>query len=95
MGAVIASKGVYALKAAGLQKIVLSLILSPVIALASGYIIMVILLWMFGRFNSQCSQYGLSADPVVSANLMAFSHGSNDAQKYGDYYLGALEFRAD
>ncbi len=38
MGAVIASKGVYALKMAGLQKIVLSLILSPVIALLSGYL---------------------------------------------------------
>lgn len=81
MGAVIASKGVYALKAAGLQKIVLSLILSPVIALASGYVIMVLLLWMFGRFAPNVLNTGFRRIQLLSASLMAFSHGSNDAQK--------------
>lgn len=81
MGAVIASKGVYALKVAGLQKIVLSLILSPVIALATGYVIMVSLLWVFGRYAPHALNTGFRRMQLVSASLMAFSHGSNDAQK--------------
>ena len=81
MGAVIASKGVYALKMAGLQKIVLSLILSPVIALVSGYLIMISLLWIFGRFAPNVLNTGFRRMQLLSASLMAFSHGSNDAQK--------------
>lgn len=81
MGAVIASKGVYALKTAGLVKIVLSLILSPIIALASGYIVMVLLLWLFGRFAPNALNNNFRRVQLFSASLMSFSHGSNDAQK--------------
>lgn len=81
MGAVIASKGVYALKTAGLIKIVLSLILSPIIALASGYLVMVGLLWLFGRLAPNALNNNFRRVQLFSASLMSFSHGSNDAQK--------------
>lgn len=81
MGAVIASKGIYALKMAGLQKIVLSLILSPLVALIFGYLIMILLLWIFGRNAPNVLNTGFRRMQLISASLMSFSHGSNDAQK--------------
>ena len=81
MGAVIASKGIYALKAAGIQKIILSLILSPVIALATGYVIMILMIWVFGRFAPNVLNNSFRRMQLLSASLMSFSHGSNDAQK--------------
>ena len=81
MGAVIASKGIYALKAAGIQKIILSLILSPVIALATGYVVMILMLWVFGRFAPNVLNNSFRRMQLLSASLMSFSHGSNDAQK--------------
>ena len=81
MGAVISSKGIYALKTAGIIKIILSLILSPLIALATGYAIMILLLWLFGRFAPTVLNTGFRRMQLLSASLMAFSHGSNDAQK--------------
>lgn len=81
MGAVIAGKGFYALKAAGIEKIFLSLVLSPVIALMCGYLIMVLLLWIFGRIAPFQVNTGFKRMQLLSASLMSFSHGSNDAQK--------------
>lgn len=81
LGAVIVSKGFYALKVAGVQKIFLSLILSPVIAMLSGYIIMLLLLWIFGRVPPFRVNTGFKSAQWLSASLMSFSHGSNDAQK--------------
>lgn len=81
MGAVIASKGIYALKMAGLQKIVLSLILSPLVALVFGYLMMILLLWIFGRNAPNVLNTGFRRMQLISASLMSFSHGSNDAQK--------------
>jgi PiT family inorganic phosphate transporter len=81
MGAVIASKGIYALNMAGLQKIVLSLVLSPLVALIFGYLIMIMLLWIFGRNAPNVLNNGFRRMQLISASLMSFSHGSNDAQK--------------
>lgn len=81
MGSVIVGSGWDALNTAGIEKIIFSLILSPVLALISGYIIMIILLWVFGRFAPMALNSGFKRMQLLSASLMAFSHGSNDAQK--------------
>ncbi|CUH94610.1 putative low-affinity inorganic phosphate transporter [Propionispora sp. 2/2-37] len=81
MGAVIVGSGWETLNYTGIEKIVLSLVLSPIIALVSGYIIMVLLLWIFGRFAPMALNSGFRRMQLLSASLMAFSHGSNDAQK--------------
>jgi len=81
MGAVIAHAGVAALHGAGLKKIILALVLSPLIGIATGFIFMVIMLWAFRNK----SPYGLNKAfrklQVLSAAFMAFSHGTADAQK--------------
>jgi inorganic phosphate transporter, PiT family len=81
LGAVVISKGFNALNLAGIQKIFLSLVLSPMIALVTGYIIMLLLLWIFGRVPPFRVNTGFKSAQWLSAGLMSFSHGSNDAQK--------------
>ena len=73
MGAVIASKGVEALKLPGIAKIVASLVLSPLIALALGYLVMVVLLWLFGRFAPNALNDGFKRMQLLSAMTMSFS----------------------
>ncbi len=81
MGAVIAGKGFFALNTAGIEKIFLSLVVSPLVALISGYVVMVLLLWIFGRIAPFQVNTGFKRMQLLSASLMSFSHGSNDAQK--------------
>jgi PiT family inorganic phosphate transporter len=65
----------------GIQKIVLALILSPVVALITGGLVMVLLLWLFGRNSPRVLNSQFRKMQLLSASLMSFSHGSNDAQK--------------
>jgi PiT family inorganic phosphate transporter len=80
-GAVIAHAGVSALHWAGLKKIILALVFSPLIGIATGFTFMVIMMWSFRNK----SPYGLNKTfrklQVLSAAVMAFSHGTADAQK--------------
>lgn len=81
MGAVIAHAGVSALHGAGLKKIILALVISPIIGIAVGFVFMVIMMWSFRNK----APYGLNKAfrklQVLSAASMAFSHGTADAQK--------------
>jgi PiT family inorganic phosphate transporter len=78
---VLVSRGAEALNAGGIEKIVLSLVISPIIALITGYFIMIVILWMFGSKAPFRLNAGFKKMQLLSAGLMAFSHGSNDAQK--------------
>lgn len=81
IGAVLISVGPEALQADGIGKIFISLVASPILALALGYIVMKILLILFGRFSPIILNDRFRNMQLVSAALMSFSHGSNDAQK--------------
>ena len=81
IGAVSISVGPAALDVTGISKIVMSLILSPIVALATGYFVMIGLLWIFRNFSPITLNRQFRIMQLVSASLMAFSHGSNDAQK--------------
>ncbi len=81
IGAVGWSVGFDALNESGILKIFFSLILSPLVAMVGGYIIMKLLLLLFGRFSPIVLNDRFRSMQIVSAVMMAFSHGSNDAQK--------------
>ena len=81
IGAVLISVGPEALQAGGIGKIFISLVASPILALVLGYIVMKILLILFGRFSPIILNDRFRNMQLVSAALMSFSHGSNDAQK--------------
>lgn len=81
IGAVIVSTGISGLKWYGIGKIFLALILSPIVAIACGYIIMNLFFFVFGKFKPSSLNNKFKNMQVVTAATMAFSHGSNDAQK--------------
>lgn len=81
IGAVSISVGPAALDYTGIEKIIMSLVLSPVVALATGYIVMIGLLWIVRNYSPITLNRNFRKMQLVSACLMAFSHGSNDAQK--------------
>ena len=80
-GAVMISVGSDALHLGGIGKIFISLVASPILALVLGYIVMKVLLFLFGRFSPIVLNDRFRNMQLVSAALMSFSHGSNDAQK--------------
>ena len=81
IGAVLVSTGAIGLNFWGIGKIVLSLILSPIIAIVVGFIIMNIFYLLFGKFRPSSLNNKFKRTQIITAATMAFSHGSNDAQK--------------
>lgn len=81
IGAVFAHAGLNAIKWAGLNKIVLALVLSPILGTAIGFIFMVIIYRVFRNSAPSGLNKNFRRLQVVSAALMAFSHGTADAQK--------------
>lgn len=81
IGAVFAHAGLNAIKWIGLKKIILALIFSPILGTAIGFLFMVIIYWVFRRNSPSVLNKNFRRLQVVSAALMAFSHGTADAQK--------------
>lgn len=81
LGAVTISYGTGAINGDGVFMIVAGLIGSPVIAMFSGYVIMTLLFILFRNVGRSKVNYISLHIQSLSAAVMAFSHGSNDAQK--------------
>jgi PiT family inorganic phosphate transporter len=81
IGAVITNAGVAALHWAGLKKIILALVLSPIAGALAGFAFMVIMMWTFRNRSPYILNRNFRKLQVLSAAFMAFSHGSADAQK--------------
>jgi PiT family inorganic phosphate transporter len=81
MGAVIAHAGSSALHWAGLKKIILALLISPIAGTVLGFIFMVVMMWSFRNKSPYGLNKGFRRLQVLSAAFMAFSHGTADAQK--------------
>ncbi len=80
-GAAVAKAGFSILQWQGLGKIIAALIFSPLVGIALGFIIMKTLAKLFGGFSPSRLNHGFKKMQVISAGLLAFNHGSNDAQK--------------
>jgi PiT family inorganic phosphate transporter len=81
IGAVMANSGLSALHWAGLKKIILSLVISPVVGTVTGFIFMLIMMWCFRDKAPYALNRWFRKLQVASAAFMAFSHGTADAQK--------------
>lgn len=80
-GMLITEAGIAGLNLAGIGKIVIALVVSPVIGLVSGYIIMTLVFFIFQNANPSKINHRFKKLQILTAATMAFSHGSNDAQK--------------
>ena len=81
IGAVLVSVGSIGLNFNGIGKIVIALVASPVVAWFLGIIIMNVLFRLFGSMSPNAVNSKFRKMQIFSAAAMAFSHGSNDAQK--------------
>lgn len=81
VGAAIATGGVGTLGWVGIEKVLLGLVTSPTLGLISGFLFMIMLLQLFSRAHPALVSRVFGRAQLLSSAYMAFSHGSNDAQK--------------
>jgi len=81
-GAGLAAAGSSVLLWSGWQKVLLGLVFSTFIGLTLSLTIMTLLFWILRRVNLGTIRNNFSKMQIASAALMAFSHGSNDGQKF-------------
>ncbi len=81
IGAVVVAAGGGALNMAGLHKIFTSLIFSPIAGFVGGAVLMIIVMNIFAQHAPSKLNRHFKVLQVFSALSMAFTHGSNDAQK--------------
>lgn len=81
IGASVSYGGIGILNIGGITKIFSSLLISPLLGIVFGFIFMSILLKIFGLLPLRVINKYFGRLQIISASFMAFSHGSNDAQK--------------
>ncbi|MGZ5399110.1 MAG: anion permease [Nocardioides sp.] len=74
-----------------LEKVVIPMILSPLVAFSAAFVVMVAIMWIFRRANPAKANRGFKLAQSVSAAAMALGHGLQDAQKtMGVIFLALL-----
>jgi PiT family inorganic phosphate transporter len=81
LGAGFAAGGLDALEWSGTQKALIGLVTSPVGGFFISLLIMVAIFWIFARVKPSLVRRIFGRGQIFSAAFMAFSHGTNDAQK--------------
>ena len=90
-GAAVAVGGFDVLVSEGIRKIALFIVLSPLIGLAVGLIITVVIAWLFHRVKRlDALNKGFRRGQLVSAAAFSLGHGANDAQKTMGIILALL-----
>jgi len=90
-GAAVAKAGFSVLVVEGLRKIGVFIILSPLIGLAAGLIITLVIFWVFHRNrNVERLNRGFRTGQLISAAAFSLGHGANDAQKTMGIILALL-----
>lgn len=64
-----------------IESVVIPMITSPILGLVVGFLFMLLLLWIFRKANPDKINKRFRKAQLFSSGIMAFSHGSNDAQK--------------
>ena len=82
LGATIVAAGFGALKLDGIfNKVLVPMISSPIIGFTGAFLLMLAIYWIFRNAKRKPMARRFRRLQVISAGYMAFSHGSNDAQK--------------
>jgi inorganic phosphate transporter, PiT family len=82
LGATLVAAGPSAYNMQGIvDKVLIPMVTSPLIGFGAAFALMIALYWIFHRAPRHQTNNGFRRLQVGSAGFMAFSHGSNDAQK--------------
>jgi PiT family inorganic phosphate transporter len=80
-GAAVVKAGFGALIPAGLSRILVFIVLAPLLGLAMGFTLMVIVFWIFRRARPSRVDWLFRRLQLLSAAAYSLGHGTNDAQK--------------
>ena len=90
VGAAVAA-GATANWAVVVEKVVIPMFLSPVVAFSLGFLVMLGIMWAFRNSNPSRTSRGFKIAQTISAAAMALGHGLQDAQKtMGVIFLALL-----
>ncbi|MEY4094852.1 MAG: Low-affinity inorganic phosphate transporter 1 [Acidobacteriota bacterium] len=89
-GAAIAKVGMAALIPSGWTKTLIFIILAPMIGLTLGFVLMVLVLWLFKGFAPSRVDRHFRRLQLLSAAAYSLGHGGNDAQKTMGIIAGAM-----
>ena len=81
-GAGLATAGPSALLWSGWQKVLLGLLFSTFLGFGGGLVLMTALYWLVAKIRPAAIRRFFGKAQLLSAAFMAFSHGSNDGQKF-------------
>lgn len=81
VGAGVASAGSGAIQIPGVSLVFQGMVFSPVLGFAGAFLVMVLLLWLVAKSRPRLVNRLFGKLQILSAAYMAYSHGSNDAQK--------------
>jgi PiT family inorganic phosphate transporter len=80
-GAAIATGGLDVIQGSGVEKVLLGMVFSLVLGIFGGYLLMLGLYWLLRHATPFRVNATFGRLQILSAAAMAYSHGSNDAQK--------------
>jgi PiT family inorganic phosphate transporter len=89
-GAAVAKAGWGAIIASGWTKTLIFIVLAPLIGLALGFALMVVILWVFSRTPPGKVDRWFRRLQLLSAAAYSLGHGGNDAQKTMGIIAGVL-----
>jgi PiT family inorganic phosphate transporter len=90
-GAAVVKAGFDVLIGEGLRKIGIFIVLSPLIGLAMGFVLTLVIYWVFHRYrNVDRLNRGFRTGQLISAAAFSLGHGANDAQKTMGIILALL-----
>lgn len=81
VGAGFAFDGFAVLKFDGILTVLLALFLSPIMGLLIGALLMTLIYWLFRQWSQSKVNKHFGKFQILSVSFMAFTHGTNDAQK--------------
>jgi inorganic phosphate transporter, PiT family len=89
-GAGLATAGTQALLWEGWEKVLIGLVLALVVGFVFGFVLMNLIYRIFNRFNLFSVRRTFGRLQILSSAFMAFSHGTNDGQKFMGIFTLAL-----
>jgi PiT family inorganic phosphate transporter len=89
-GAAVAKAGIIAIIPGGWTKTLIFIVLAPLIGMSVGFLLMVMLLWIFRGFSPGRVDHWFRRLQLVSAAAYSLGHGGNDAQKTMGIIAGVL-----
>lgn len=82
IGAAIAQSGLSGVEWSGVkEKVLIPALIAPVLAFAGGYLLLLMIFWVFNWASPGIVNRGFRLGQLGSGTFVAFTHGANDAQK--------------